>query len=106
MSKTATVHVRVAPDIKEKAEKVFASTGLTTSQAVSLFLTSVANHNGIPFELTAPSQEDQDVAFATAIQKTGGGTTSPEAIRILRLYAKGEIDFETAEFAITKRISK
>ena len=50
MVKTETVHTRVTSDIKEKADKIFNRLGLTTSQAITLFLTASVNNNGLPFE--------------------------------------------------------
>ena len=106
MPKTETVHTRVTPDIKRKADKVFAAIGLTTSQAIMLFLTAAVNHNGMPFELLAPSMDDQDIAFATAIATVDGVLPSEEANMIFRLYSKGDIDYETAQFAIERLYKK
>lgn len=58
--KTETVHTRVTSEIKVKAGKVLSAIGLTTSQAINLFLTAVVNHRGLPFELSAPSSEPED----------------------------------------------
>ena len=102
MSKTETVHTRVTPEIKKKADSIFESLGLTTSQAIMLFLTATVNHNGMPFELSLPTPEDQDLAFATAIATVDGVAPSQDAQRIFRLYSRGEIDYETAEFAIER----
>ena len=100
MNKTLTVHTRVTPDIKERADRIFASLGLTTSQAIMLFLTASVNHNGLPFELTLPTQEEQDLAFATAIATVDGASPSEETKRIFLLYKRGDIDLETAKFMI------
>lgn len=100
MNKTLTVHTRVTPDIKEQADRIFASLGLTTSQAIMLFLTASVNHNGLPFELTLPTQEEQDLAFATAIATVDGASPSAETKRIFLLYKRGDIDLETAKFMI------
>ena len=102
MPKTETVHTRVTPEIKKKADSIFESIGLTTSQAIMLFLTAAVNHNGMPFELSLPSQEDQDLGFATAIATVDGVPPSESAKRIFRLYHRGEIDYETAQFAIER----
>ena len=102
MNKTLTVHTRVAPDIKEQADRIFASLGLTTSQAIMLFLTASVNHNGLPFELSLPTPEEQDLAFATAIATVDGVPPSEETKRIFLLYKRGEIDLETAKFMIGK----
>ena len=100
MAKTQTVHARVTDDIKNKADKIFSSIGLTTSQAITLFLTAVVNHNGMPFELSLPNKEDQDLAFAISVATVDGVKPSDDAQRIMRLYSRGEIDYETAQFAI------
>lgn len=106
MAKTETVHTRVTQDIKQKADLVFSKLGLTTSQAIMLFLTASVNHNGLPFDLTLPSKEDEDVGFAISVATVDGAPPSEEAKRIMRLYSKGEIDYETAEFAIRRLYTK
>lgn len=100
MAKTKTVHTRVTEDIKNQAEKIFASLGLTTSQAIMLFLTATVNRNGMPFELTLPKKKDQDLSFAISVATVDGVKPSEDAQRIMRLYSRGEIDYETAQFAI------
>jgi len=105
MNKTETIHTRVTPEIKREAEKIFDSIGLTTSKAISLFLTSVVNHKGIPFELSLPEQED-DWELAKSIASVDGGYPSKEAEKIYKLYSKGEIDYETAQFAIGRIYKK
>ena len=102
MTKTETVHTRVTPDIKRKADSIFESIGLTTSQAIMLFLTATVNHNGMPFELSLPTKEEQDLAFATAVATVDGVPPSEDAKRIFLLYSRGEIDYETAQFAIER----
>lgn len=100
MSKTVTVHTRVTPDIKKKADSIFKTLGLTTSQAIMLFLTAAVNENGMPFELTHRNKEEEDLAFASAIVSMNGVMPSKGAQKIFRLYARGDIDYETAVFAI------
>ena len=101
MAKTETVHTRVTCDINEKADKIFNRLGLTTSQAITLFLTASVNNNGLPFNLTLLNEET-DLAFAKSIAAVDGATPSQDAQRIMRLYSRGEIDYETAEFAIAR----
>ncbi len=102
MAKTETIHTRVTPEIKEQAEAIFSKLGLTTSQAIMLFLTASANHGGLPFELKAPVEEDDDLATITSIVTVDGVAPSKEAQKIIRLYSKGDIDYETAQFAIER----
>ena len=49
------MNIRVNKDIKEKAEKVFDSLGLTNSQAVNMFFNQVVLNNGIPFDVKIPN---------------------------------------------------
>lgn len=100
MAKTETVHTRVTHDIKKQADEIFSRLGLTTSQAIMLFLTASVNKNGLPFELTLPSKEEEDLAFGISLATVDGVVPSERAQQIMRLYSRGEIDYETAEFAI------
>ena len=106
MAKTETVHTRVTHEIKEQADNIFSKLGLTTSQAIMLFLTATVNNNGLPFELSLPSKEDEDLMFATSIATVDGVTPPLKAQKIMRLYSRGEIDYETAEFAMERLFKK
>lgn len=55
MSKTATIQARVEPEIKEKAHKIFKKMNLSMSEAISIYLTQVALHDGIPFDVHIPN---------------------------------------------------
>ena len=100
--KTETVHTRVAPQIKKQAESIYKKLGLTTSQAVMLFLTASVNCNGLPFDLRISSDDKNSFAFAKAIATVDGVEPSKDAQRIMGLYSRGEIDYETAQFAIER----
>ncbi len=102
MAKTETVHTRVTHEIKKQADEIFSRLGLTTSQAIMLFLTAVVNHNGMPFELTVPKEEDEDLKFAISVATVDGVPPTKEAQKIIRLYSKGDIDYETAQFALER----
>ncbi len=56
MAKTATITVRVEPELKKKAEETFAQLGLTTSEAIVLFLKQVEFHRGLPFAVKIPNR--------------------------------------------------
>ena len=51
MSATTNINVRVDTDLKKDAETLFHDLGLTMSGAITLFLRSAVNNNGIPFEV-------------------------------------------------------
>lgn len=54
---TSMITARVDRDKRQKAERVFAEVGLTTSGAVNLFICAVAMSGGIPFPVGIPSSE-------------------------------------------------
>ena len=54
MPKTDTLHIRVEPSVKQKAEKTLNDLGLSISEAVNVFLNQVILNDGIPFEIRKP----------------------------------------------------
>lgn len=55
--KTATFQMRINPEIKSEAEKIFSRCGLSFTDAVNLFLQQSINAGGLPFIVTADSRE-------------------------------------------------
>ena len=53
----ATVRARVDSDLKQEAEAIFKKLGLSTSQAIVMFLNMVKLQNGIPFDMKIPNKE-------------------------------------------------
>jgi len=54
MAKTDTLHIRVEPSVKAKAEKTLKELGLSITDAINVFLNQVILHDGIPFEIKKP----------------------------------------------------
>ncbi|MBO7503351.1 MAG: type II toxin-antitoxin system RelB/DinJ family antitoxin [Clostridia bacterium] len=48
---TTNLNVRIDEDLKKRAEKLFADLGLNMSSAITVFLRSSVDYNGIPFEI-------------------------------------------------------
>lgn len=48
---TTNINVRIDSDLKQEAEALFNDLGLTMSAAITMFLKSAVNHDGIPFEV-------------------------------------------------------
>jgi DNA-damage-inducible protein J len=55
MSKTAVITTRVESELKQNVEQVFRELGLTTTEAITLFLRQVNLHQGLPFMLKIPN---------------------------------------------------
>ena len=47
---TTNINVRVDANLKQSAEALFADLGLNMSTAITMFLKSAVNHDGIPFD--------------------------------------------------------
>jgi DNA-damage-inducible protein J len=56
MALDATVRARVDSKLKEETEKILSDIGLSTSQAITIFLKGVQRERGIPFELKIPNE--------------------------------------------------
>jgi len=48
-AKTSSFQMRINPEIKRKAEMVFAKNGLTLTEAVNIFIQQSLNADGLPF---------------------------------------------------------
>ena len=56
--KDAVVRARVATNLKEEAELVFQELGLTTTEAIRMFLAQVRLRKGMPFSVAIPKADD------------------------------------------------
>lgn len=58
MAKSATICLRIDENLKRDSETVLRQLGLSTSEAIKIFLSAVLNRKGIPFpvqlDVTAP----------------------------------------------------
>ena len=54
MEKSATLNIRVNPDVKRTAETVLSQLGIPMATAIDVFLKQVALTGGIPFQITLP----------------------------------------------------
>lgn len=103
-NKNELLHIRIEPTIKEKSEDIFNRLGINMSYAVSLFLNQVIIKNGFPFNIELPKiNETEYESLANIIEATGGnGKVNERNKKIIHLYAIGDIDYETAIFAIKR----
>ena len=56
MAKTAMITTRVDPDLKADAEKVLNKLGISTTEAINLFLSQVRLRRGLPFDVKIPNK--------------------------------------------------
>ncbi len=55
--KTLMIHARIDPRLKKSAETIFSELGISTTEAIRLFLKQVELHRGLPFPVSVPNEE-------------------------------------------------
>ena len=55
--KTRMIHARIDPKLKKSTERVFSRIGISTTEAIRLFLKQVELHGGLPFSVAIPNAE-------------------------------------------------
>lgn len=55
--KTAAIHSRIQPEIKERAEGILQRLGLSPTEAIRMFYTQIILRNGLPFDVSIPNDE-------------------------------------------------
>ncbi len=56
VAKTATIQNRVDPDIKNNAQIILKKLNISMSEAISMYLSQITLHKGIPFEIKIPNE--------------------------------------------------
>jgi DNA-damage-inducible protein J len=51
------IHARVDPKLKKSAERIFSDIGISTTEAIRLFMKQVVLHRGLPFPVAVPNEE-------------------------------------------------
>ena len=69
-----TVQARVSAELKEEAEAVFAAIGLTTAEAIRIFMQQTVNSGGLPFKPTAKSPNAETMQAIQELEDGGGQT--------------------------------
>lgn len=57
--KSAAVHSRIEPDIKDKAEDVLRRLGVSPTEAIRMFYAQIALRDGLPFDVSLPNATTQ-----------------------------------------------
>jgi DNA-damage-inducible protein J len=56
VAKTVMITTRVDPDLKADAEKVLSKMGISTTEAINIFLSQVRLRKGLPFDVIIPNK--------------------------------------------------
>jgi DNA-damage-inducible protein J len=54
--KTAIIHARIEPDIKQEAEGVLDSLGISPTEAIRIFYRQITLRHGLPFAVAIPNE--------------------------------------------------
>ncbi len=72
MAKTANINIRIDPETKSSAEKLFSSFGITITDAINIFLCKSIMEGGFPFEVKQPryyAEKEAALSEARAIME-------------------------------------
>lgn len=73
MAKTANINIRIDPETKSSAEELFASFGITVTDAINIFLRKSIMEGGLPFEVKQPRYNlETEAAIEEAKEIIGG----------------------------------
>jgi len=54
VEKTDTIHMRVNPETKKTADSILKRLGMSTAEAITIFLNQVILNGGLPFDVRLP----------------------------------------------------
>ena len=57
MAKSATISMRIDGLLKSETETIFQQLGMTTTEAIKIFLSAVRNRKGLPFQVQVVSEQ-------------------------------------------------
>ena len=108
MSKNTYINVRVDEKTKKEVEDILDILGINMSTAVDLFLSQIILNKGIPFKVKLPNKDTikKEQELAEALNLTGGKPYPKKLKTIINLYARGDIDYDVALYAIKKTYKK
>jgi DNA-damage-inducible protein J len=61
-TKSANLYARIEPEVKEQAEGILSSLGISASNAINMFYKQIILNRGIPFEVKLPSTKPIDIS--------------------------------------------
>lgn len=61
-AKSANLYARIEPQVKEQAEAILSSLGVSASSAVNMFYKQIVLHRGLPFDVKLPVSKMPDIS--------------------------------------------
>ena len=69
MEKSATINLRLTPQLKKDAEEVFDKLGLSMTNAIEIYLRQVVMRGGLPFDVVIPEEDAEQPDLKPIISK-------------------------------------
>ena len=63
MAKSANLYARIEPEIKEQAQKILSTLGISASNAINMFYKQIILQRGLPFEVKIPDRTPTDISM-------------------------------------------
>lgn len=96
MAKTTNLNIRIDPDTKTGAEKLFSRFGITISDAVNIFLHQSLIVGGLPFEVREPQYNAQtEAAMKEAMDMANGNIPAKSYSNVSELFAALDAEPDT-----------
>jgi len=67
-----TVQSRVEPELKEKAQQLFSALGMSTADAIRIFLQQSVNEGGLPFRPLLKQPNSETLGAMEELESGGG----------------------------------
>jgi DNA-damage-inducible protein J len=79
-AKSGFINARIEPKLKKSAEAVLDKIGLSTTDALTIFLKQVVAHKGMPFPVKIPNRETIKAMRDAEAGRTESFTGTPEEL--------------------------
>jgi len=77
--KTSTIHLRIEPEIKADVDKLLGRLGISTTDAINIFLNQVILTGGLPFPVKIPQPNKETLAALKEAEDIRKGLVTSKA---------------------------
>ncbi|MCL1819257.1 MAG: type II toxin-antitoxin system RelB/DinJ family antitoxin [Oscillospiraceae bacterium] len=99
MAKTASINIRVEPEVKSTVDGIFSHFGLTVADAVNIFLHKSMIVGGLPFDITLPKYNEETLAAMKEARDIASGKIQSKGYNsVTELNAELDAEYD-AEYA-------
>jgi DNA-damage-inducible protein J len=71
MAKTASMYLRIDPEVKRDVEAVYAQYGMSVTEAINIFLYQSRNVKGLPFDLRPNAETVEAIREGNRVIESG-----------------------------------